>query len=133
MTKLSTYLLFDGTCKKAMEFYHARLGGKLAVTQVSDSPLRNQMPPHLQNKVLNARLEGDGFDFSASDWMHPSETPLKGNTVCLYFSGGTRSELKALFEKLSEGANVTDPLKEMPFLYGALTDKFGVRWMFHAD
>jgi uncharacterized glyoxalase superfamily protein PhnB len=24
-------------------------------------------------------------------------------------------------------------LKDMPFLYGALNDRFGVRWMFHAN
>jgi PhnB protein len=41
--------------------------------------------------------------------------------------------LKAFFEKLSEEAEVTDPLKEMFFgVYGALNDKFGVRWMFAA-
>jgi PhnB protein len=41
--------------------------------------------------------------------------------------------LKALFEKLSEEAEVTDPLKETFYgIYGALNDKFGVRWMFQA-
>lgn len=54
--------------------------------------------------------------------------------VCLYLSGGTFNELKVLFDKLSEGADVTDPLKEEFFgAYGALNDKFGIRWMFHAD
>jgi PhnB protein len=42
--------------------------------------------------------------------------------------------LKTLFERLSEGAEVTDPLKEQFFgTYGALNDKFAVRWMFQAD
>jgi PhnB protein len=41
--------------------------------------------------------------------------------------------LKAVFEKLSEEAEVTDPLKEtFHGVYGALNDKFGVRWMFQA-
>jgi len=49
-------------------------------------------------------------------------------------SGGKPSELKAIFEKLSVGANVTDPLRVEPFgTYGALNDKFGVRWMFQTD
>ncbi len=49
-------------------------------------------------------------------------------------SGGTFEELNALFERLSEGAEVTDPLKEQFFgIYGALNDKFGVRWMFQTD
>jgi PhnB protein len=49
-------------------------------------------------------------------------------------SGGTIQEVRALFERLSEGAEVTDPLKEQFFgTYGALNDKFGVRWMFHTE
>src|SRR6266436_469081 len=58
-------------------------------------------------------------------------SPSRGNTVCLYLSRGTLQELKALFERLSEGAEVTDPLEKQFFgTYGALNDKFGVRWMF---
>jgi PhnB protein len=42
--------------------------------------------------------------------------------------------LKTLFERLSEGAEVTDPLKEQFFgTYGALNDEFGVQWMFQTD
>ena len=134
MLKLSPYLLFDGTCEQAMQFYHARLGGELALTKVSESPLKNQMPPHLQDRVLNAHLTAGGFDISASDWMLANRSPAVGNTVCLYFSGGTRAELGEVFDGLSDGADVTDPLSDMPFgAYGALNDKFGVRWMFHAD
>jgi len=54
--------------------------------------------------------------------------------VCLYLSGGKPAELKALFEKLSVGAEVTDSLRREAFgTYGALNDKFGVRWMFQTD
>jgi PhnB protein len=72
-------------------------------------------------------------EISASDWLRLDQTPVHGNTVCLFLSGGTFQELQALFEKLSEDAEVTDTLKEMFFgIYGALNDKFGVRWMFTA-
>ena len=133
MMNLTPYLLFDGACGEAMEFYWARIGGDLSMTRVGESVLKDHTPPNLHNKVLNARLQGAGFDISASDWMRPDQTPVSGNTVCMYFSGGTRDELTQVFERLSEDADVTDPLKEMPFLYGALNDKFGVRWMFHAE
>lgn len=66
--------------------------------------------------------------------MQPNETPVQGNTVCLYLSGGELEEHKTYFIKLSEGADVTDKLKEQFFgSYGALNDKFGMRWMFHTD
>ena len=134
MTKLTPYLLSDGKCREAMEFYHSCLGGELTLSAVKDSPAKNQMPAFQQDKVLNAHLCGGALEISASDWLAVNETPVRGNTVCLFLSGGTFEELKALFDKLSQGANVTNPLKEVFFgVYGALNDRFGMRWMFQTN
>jgi PhnB protein len=134
MTKLMPYLLFDGKCREAMEFYRSCLGGELALTAVKDSPAKNQMPAFQQDKVLNAHLSAGSLEISASDWLALNETPVRGNTVCLFLSGGTFEDLKILFGKLSQEAEVTNPLKEMFFgVYGALNDKFGVRWMFQTN
>ena len=131
MTTLTPYLLFDGNCRQAMGFYKSCFGGELTVTKVKDSPVKDQMPAAQQDKIINARLRSGNLEISASDWLRPDQTPVRGNTVCLYLSGGTLQELKVLFERLSQGAEVTDPLKELFFgTYGALNDQFGVRWMF---
>jgi PhnB protein len=131
MTTLTPYLFFDGSCHQAMEFYKSCFGGELTAVKVKDSPAKDSMPAVQQEKILNARLKSGNLEISASDWCALDQTPIRGNTVCLYLSGGTMEELKALFQRLSEGAEVTDPLKEMFFgVYGALNDKFGVRWMF---
>lgn len=134
MTALTPYLLFDGSCQQAMEFYQSCFGGELIATKVKDSPAKDYMPAVQYEKVLNARLRSGKLEISASDWLRPDRTAIRGNTVCLFLSGGTLEELKTLFEKLSKGAEVTDPLKEQFFgTYGALNDKFGVRWMFQTD
>jgi PhnB protein len=134
MTTLTPYLLFDGKCHEAMEFYKTCFGGELAVTRVKDSPAKGFMPAFQHEKVVNAKLRNGKFEISASDWLRPAQTPIRGNTVCLYLSGGTLEELNTLFERLSEGAEVTDPIKEQFFgIYGALNDKFGVRWMFQTN
>ena len=131
---LTPYLLFDGSCHDAMQFYKSVLGGELTSTKVKDSAARDHMPAFQQNKTINARLRSDAIEISASDWLMPNRTAIRGNTVCLYLSGGSPESLRSLFEKLSEGADVTDPLKEMFFgTYGALNDKFGVRWMFQSN
>jgi PhnB protein len=133
MTTLTPYLLFDGSCHNAMEFYKSVFGGELTSTKVKDSPAKDHMPAFQQEKTINARLRSGPIDISASDWLMPNRIPVRGNTACLYLSGGTFEELKSLFAKLSDGADVTDPLKEMFFgAYGALNDKFGVRWMFQS-
>jgi PhnB protein len=134
MTTLTPFLLFDGTCLEAMEFYKSVFGGELTATRVKDSPAKDHMAAFQQDKVINARLRSGALEISASDWLMSGVTPVRGNTVCLYLSGGTREELKTLFTKLAEGAEVTNPLKEQFFgVYGALNDKFGVRWMFQTN
>ena len=131
MMKLTPYLLFDGKCREAMEFYHSCLGGKLTLTAVKDSPAKDRMPASQQDKVVNAYLSAGSLEISASDWLALNETPVPGNIVCLFLSGGTFEDLKTLFDKLSQGAEVTNSLKEVFFgVYGALNDRFGVRWMF---
>lgn len=131
MTKFMPYLLFDGTCREAMEFYQSCFGGDLKLAKVKDSPAKDQLPAIQQDKVLNAHLSAGMLEISASDWLAPNETPVRGNTVCLYLTGANLAELKTLFEKLSAGANVTNPLNPTFFgSYGALNDRFGIRWMF---
>ena len=104
------------------------------MTKVKDSPAKDHMPSTQFNKTINAHMKSGHLEISASDWLRLDRTAVRGNTVCLYLSGGTFQELKALFQKLSIDAEVTDPLQEMFFgVYGALNDKFGVRWMFHVS
>ncbi|HVU45530.1 MAG TPA: VOC family protein [Terracidiphilus sp.] len=134
MTALTPYLLFDGNCKQAMQFYQVCFGGELTTMQVKDSPAKDYMPTSFGEKILNARLKSGNIEFSASDWLRPDRMRIQGNTVCFYLSSASFEELSALFDRLSDGGEVTDPLKEMFFgTYGALNDRFGVRWMFHAN
>jgi PhnB protein len=62
--------------------------------------------------VLNAHLSAGQMEISASDWLALNVTPVRGSTVCLFLSGGTFQDLKTVFDKLSQGAEVTDPLTE---------------------
>jgi PhnB protein len=86
-----------------MEFCHTVFGGELSRTKVSESPAKTRCPLFKESKSINARLRTRSVEISASDWLTPGRTPVRGNTVCLFLSGGTISELKSLFEKLSDG------------------------------
>lgn len=134
MTMLAPYLLFDGTCQKAMEFYQSCLGGDLALTRVKDSPAKDFMPAVQHGKTLNAHLKSGALEVFASDWLALNQTPVQGNTICLFLRGEKFADLKAAFDKLADGGEVTDPPKQMFFgIYAALNDRFGVRWMFQAN
>lgn len=96
--------------------------------------MKDRLPAAQHKKVINARFRSGDLNISASDWLRPDRTRVNGNTVCLYLSGGTRAELQVTFKKLSDGAKLIDPLTEQFFgTYGALTDKFEIRWMFQTN
>lgn len=134
MSKATPYLLFEGNCAEVMSFYKDCLGAQLVLTKASESPMSQQFPPELQDKIINAHLTVGDIDITASDWFLPAEKAIQGNRVCVYISGATYEELKGYFEKLSDGASNMSELQDMSFgSYGALTDKYGVRWMFQGD
>jgi PhnB protein len=133
---LTPFLLFDGNCAEAMAFYQSCLNGELTVTRVADTPMKNQMPPEQHHKVTYARLKSGAIEFSATDWLHPTQTPQLGNTVAMYINGGKYKELRAIFDSLARGADkaLVDDLRDMPFgTYGHLADRYGVHWFFQGE
>ncbi len=133
MTQLAPYLHFNGNCKEAMTFYRDCLGGKLDLQIVGDSPAAASMPKEAHNQVMHSVLDVDGFQLMASDMFDASEV-VRGNAFSMTVICKDKAEVDALFNKLAAGGTVTDPVKEEFFgTFGALTDKFGVRWMFQAN
>jgi PhnB protein len=67
-------------------------------------------------------------------------TPKQGNTFAIFVIGTGYDELKAVFDKLSEGIDKNkeesrfQELHDLPFgTYGQFIDKFGVVWQFKGD
>ena len=99
-------------------------------------PMGRQAPPEQRHKVAHGHLKSGALEFSATDWQHPTRTPKQGNTVAMYINGGTYSQLRDVFGKLSAGADreLLDDLRDMPFgTYGHLADKYGVHWFFQGE
>jgi len=133
MAKLNPYLTFTGNCREVMEFYKACIGGELELMVISDSPMAAQIPAEKQKNILHSVLKSGNIVLMASDILDSSTINI-GNAVTLCLSGGTKEEIEGYFDKLSQGAHVTHPFKEEFFgMYGDLTDKFGIRWMFQAE
>lgn len=133
---LSPFLLFEGNCAEAMHFYQSCVGGDLDVTLVGDTPMKDQAPPHLHDKVAYAQLTAGSVRISATDWQHQTRFPRQGNTVGLYLTAATYTELKEVFDKLAVGADpdLLDELRNLPFgVYGHLADRYGVHWFFRGE
>ncbi len=132
--RTTPFLLFDGNCSEAMTFYHSCFGGELTVTRLSDSPMKDQLPPEKHGRVINAHLRSAAVEISATDWMSaPTYVPRQGNTTAILLMADTYVELRTLFGRLADGAEKErfQDLHDLPIgTYGQLTDQFGVSWIF---
>jgi len=137
MLHATPFLLFDGNCAEAMTFYHRCLGGELTITKLGDSPMKNLLPPEKHNRIINAHLKSGNIEISATDWMaFPEYEPKQGNTFAIFVIGEGIDELKALFDKLAEGAGKDrfQELHQLPIgTYGQFSDKYGTRWIFKGE
>lgn len=134
MATINPYLNFPGTTEDAFNFYKSVFGGDFAMVQrFGDTPGADKMPPHVKNKIMHMSLPiGNGNILMATDAieeMGHKVTP--GNNFYICISPETKDEADRLFEGLSTGGKVSQPLQDMFWgaYYGDLTDKFGIKWM----
>jgi PhnB protein len=132
MAKLNPYLTFNGNCKEAMTFYKAIFGGELSLMTAGESPVASQMPPKYHDSILHSSLKTDDFEIFATDMVPGAFN--EGNTMHLCLVCKSENEIHSLFEKLSAGGKVNQPVSPMFFgLLGDLTDKFGKSWVLEFD
>lgn len=134
MTRLHSYLTFNGNCREAMTFYQQCLGGELVFQSVGDSPLSDKMPEEMKKSIVHSRLTRDGIVIIGSDMV--SETGLrKGNAVSLMLDCSSEEEIRVFYKRLAEGGEPAHPLHTSFWgaLFGDLTDKYGNQWLLHFD
>ncbi|WP_132054489.1 VOC family protein [Pseudocnuella soli] len=133
MNQITPYLNFNGRCREAFAFYAHCLGATTEIQTVAESPIAEQFPDSMQDQVVHAVLTGkNGILLMGSDMCCP-EGWIAGNNFSLSYSC-TEDEIHQLFEQLSEGGSVTEPVQRQFWgdLFGNLKDKFGVRWALNA-
>ena len=132
MTQINAYLVFNGNCREAMNFYQSCLGGELLLQTVKESPMANQWPAKVQDNILHARLTKDTIILLGSD-MGPKDL-VKGNAISLSLTCSDRKEMEECFNHLSVGAQVTHPLHDFfAGTIGTLTDRYSMNWMFYCE
>ena len=99
---------------------------------VGESPVADKMPPKYKDQILHSSLKNEELEIMATD-MQP-ESLIEGNSNHLCLICKTEEETKNLWDKLSVGGKINQPLHKMFFgLIGAFTDKFGKRWMLECN
>lgn len=130
MSRINSYLTFNGNCREAMTFYKECLGGELTFQTIGESPLSEKMPQQMKDCILHSTLAKDELVLLATD-ITPSSGLIKGNTVSLSLDCKNENEIRTFYEKLSAGGKADHPLEDTFWgaLFGGLTDKFGIHWL----
>ena len=124
--KLEAYLFFPGNSEGAMTFYQGILGGELSITRRGDvDPTAPDSEKHL---VINAALDTGSFVFRASD--RADATNEVQTRIELSIVGTEESDLRRIFDALSDGGTVKAPLEKMFWgdVFGVLVDQYGIGW-----
>ena len=132
MTRLHSYLTFNGNCREAMTFYKKCLGGKLEMQTIGESPMAARMPKQMKDCILHSTLRNEQLVLMGSD-MVPESGLIKGNAVSLMLDCKNEKEIRSCYKKLSAGGLATHPIETtfLGALLGGLTDKFGNHWLLH--
>jgi PhnB protein len=134
--QLNPYLMLNGRCEEAFEFWQQALDGKIeALMRMKDAPPNPEhpMPPGAENKVMHASLRVAGTQIFASDGMPGAPVKFEGFSLSLTLPSD--AEAKRRFDALAQGGTVTLPLGKTFFssAFGMLADKFGVHWMIMSE
>jgi PhnB protein len=128
--QVQSYLMFNGRCEEALEFYKKAIGAKVEmVMHFKDAP-EGQCAPGMENKVMHSAFRvGETLLMATDGMMNPGPLEFKG--ISLTLNPKTEDECERLFNALAEGGKVHQPLIKTFFSpkFGVLADKFGVNWM----
>ncbi len=128
--KVQTYLMFDGRCEEALEFYKKALGVSVGmVMRFKDSPDPASCPPGAENKIMHAAFDVGDTTVMASDGYCRGQTNFQGFSLALSVKDEAAAD-KA-FAALGDGGKVEMPLAQTFFSkrFGIVSDRFGVSWM----
>jgi PhnB protein len=136
MTRVNTYLNFQGQAEEAFAFYAKTFGtGVTVLSRYSDMPVAGpgELPAEERNLVLHAELPIiGGHLLMATDMLRSMGQQTRiGNNTTLCLDVDSREEADRLYSALSEGGSEGSPLADMPWgdYWGVILDRYGIRWM----
>jgi PhnB protein len=133
MKDVNCYLVFDGNCREAFDFYKKCFGGELFTMKFSDAP-GGAADKGSEDRLMHAALRNGGALLMASDTM-PGMPFSKGNNFSVTISCESNEEVDRYCAAISEKGKVMMQPQETFWAhrFAGCTDQFGVNWMFNYE
>jgi PhnB protein len=124
------YLVFNGRCEEAIEFYRKAIGAKVEMMmRFKDAPDQSMISPGHEEKIMHASLKIGATMFFASDGRCEPNSRFSGFSLSL--EAADEAAAKAFFNALADGGQIHMPLTKTFYspCFGMVVDRFGVTWM----
>jgi PhnB protein len=130
--QVQPYLMFEGRCEEAIEFYKKAIGAEVQMLmRFKDAPVppQGERPMGSPEKVMHASIKIGDSIVNASDGECGGKANFGGFSLVLNCKDAAEAE--KYFGALSQGGQVRMPLSPTFFSpkFGMLADKFGLGWM----
>ena len=139
MAQVNAYLVFNGNCEEAFDFYKSVFGGEFhMIGRFKDMPPMpgQELPESAKEKIMHVSLPlAKGSVLMGSDSNPAMGDVTFGQNISLAVGAESKEEADGIFTKLSEGGKITMPMGDMFWgaYFGMLVDKFGIIWMVSFD
>ena len=129
--QINPYILFNGNCREAFEFYAEVLNGRIEMmVPHGETPAASSVDESWQDKIMHARLAvGEELLMASDSPPQYVEGKAAGYYVQLEFP--TIEEARCVFDALAEGGEVRMGFEQTFWSrgFGMLVDRFGIPWM----
>jgi PhnB protein len=132
--QLVPYIFFYGRCEEALEFYKTVFGGSYEAMRVSDSPMKDQMPPGSEKLIMHASFTAEPIRFMAADGRDIKPIDPDAGNISLAIAADDRATGARLHKALADGGKVAMPFEDAFWggQFGMVVDRFGNEWMITA-
>jgi PhnB protein len=131
--QVNPYLIIEGRCEEALEFYKKAVGAEVKFLhrfkEAPEPPPPGAVAPGWENKIMHATFTIGDSTLHASDGNGKGTAKHEGFSLSLTIA--TPAEADRCFTALADQGQVKMPLSKTFFSprFGMLTDRFGVAWM----
>lgn len=136
MKNLTPYLMFNGNCEEAINFYQTCFDGEIGyIGTYADAPM--EVSESQKGKIMHVEFKFWGGTILASDDLDNADYTTKPENTNIHLSLGfeDEAEMEKVYNLLGQGGQRTMEIKEQFWgsKFGMLTDKFGIKWMFSSQ
>lgn len=132
--QMTPYLNFKGDCEAAFKFYEQCLGGQgLSFHRYGGSPMQDQVPAELRDRVMHATLLCGKTALMGADAPPQYYRETQGFSVSVNVD--KTEDAERVFNALAQGGKIQMPIQQTFWAarFGMLIDKFGIPWMVNCN